>query len=720
MESKLTALYELGQRLVLLRDAEQIAEAVLDIAARVLDCQDSNFFLVDDACQKLCVIARRGQLEDDDGLRLPLDGERGITVAAARTGEPVYVPDVRRDPRYVDSGLGARSELVVPVQIEGRVLGVLNVESTRLDAFSQADRVLLSILADEAALALENARLWAEERRRAEEMTILSELTRQIGASLELETTLQTIVSTAAELIPCVLAEISLWDERTEMLTLHAIQCELDRAFPIGQSFPPGEGYTGWIVRHRTPLLVPDVDARDDVQPHLLPGEHPFKAYAGIPLLVDDRLIGALVLIHERAGAFGEHDLNLLKSLGGQAAAAIRNARLYEEVAHRHEELAALFAVGEAVNRPGELHEILEEGLKQSLAVTGLEMGALALRDQQSDRLELYCQAGMSAGFVTWLSEHLKEKSDEVWPGGRDLDVEAIPLDNTSVPAQLRQEGIRLTADVPLFAEGKFVGILSVATRTAHSFTADERSLLQAIGHQLGTAIANARLRQEALAAERLAAVGRVAASVAHDLRSPLGGILRSAEFLARPELSPDTRQKLSRAVASLAHRLMNTSQEILDFARGESLPLRPTPCLLSEFLNEVLAVLEIDFSDRGIEVGHDFGYQGSVVMDADRMAQVVYNIATNARDAMPQGGTFSVTTRQIGERVELRFTDTGPGIPEAFRDRIFDPFFTYGKREGVGLGLAIARRIVEDHGGELRVESGDEQGATFVVVLPV
>jgi signal transduction histidine kinase len=227
-------------------------------------------------------------------------------------------------------------------------------------------------------------------------------------------------------------------------------------------------------------------------------------------------------------------------------------------------------------------------------------------------------------------------------------------------------------------------------------------------------------LRKEALSAERLAAVGRVATSVAHDLRSPLGGILRSAEFLAYPELSPDTRQRLSQAIISLARRLMNTSQEILEYVRGEALPLKRIPCSIAEFLDEVLAVLEVDFCDRGIEVVRDYGYSGEVVMDADHMAQVVYNIAANARDAMPQGGTFKVTTCRCEEQVEIHFSDTGPGVPEDLRVRIFEPFFTYGKREGAGLGLSIAQRIVDEHHGQMWMKSGDEQGATFVVSLPL
>jgi signal transduction histidine kinase len=183
--------------------------------------------------------------------------------------------------------------------------------------------------------------------------------------------------------------------------------------------------------------------------------------------------------------------------------------------------------------------------------------------------------------------------------------------------------------------------------------------------------------------------------------------------------LSAGTRRKLSQAVVSLARRLINSTQEILDYVRGGPLPLQREPCSLPAFLDQVLPVMEVDFADCGIEVVRDCAYAGSVVMDADRIAQAVYNIAANARDAMPHGGSFTVTTRQVGARIELAFADTGPGVPQGLEERIFEPFYTRGKREGAGLGLAIARRIVEEHGGELRLERSSDRGAVFVVSLP-
>ena len=720
MDTKLTALYDLGQKLILLRDARQIAETVLEIAERVLDFQDSDFWLVDQAQRKLYVVANHGHMQSYDDPHLSLDGEQGVTVAAARSAQPVYVPDVRLDPRYIYSGFSAVSELAVPVQIEDRVLGVVNVESTQRDAFSAGDQELLAILASQAALALENARLHEEEHRQAEEMRILNQLSRRMSASLDLQATLEAIVAAADELIHCDLAEVSLWDEGTQLLTLQAIRCEPDRSLPVGCSYPKGEGYTGWLVEHRQPLLVPDVDARHDIHIHLLPGERPFKAYAGVPLLAGEELVGTLVLVANTAGAFSPADMRLLQALAHQAEVAIHNARLYAQEAHRRQELAALYAVAETINQALDLDQILEEGLKQAMAVTGLEMGAIALQELPSHTLVLKSHHGMSLNFLNWLQERLGKKSLEECSAEEEIHISEIPQYCPQVPASVQEEGIHLTADIPLFAERELVGVLTVATRKTRSFTPEERSLLQAVGHQLGTAIANARLRQEALTAARLAAVGRVATSVAHDLRSPLGGILRSAEFLARPELSPRTRQKLSQAIVSLARRLINTTQEILDYVRGGRLPLRRKPCALPDFLDEVLAVLEVDFSDRGIEVVRDCGYDGSLVMDTDRVAQVIYNIAANARDAMPRGGTFTVTTREAGGRVELRFSDTGPGVPPELSDRIFEPFFTYGKREGAGLGLSIARRIIQEHCGELWMEGDEGRGATFIVSLPL
>ena len=898
MEYQIAAVYELGQRLILLHEPRQIAEAVLEIAGKVLDFQDCDFLLVDEVHRELFIAARHGQRKGGEDLRLPLEGEKGITVIATNKRQIIYIPDVRRDSRYVSTGFPAISELAVPVQIEDHVLGVINVESTQLDAFNLTSQELLSILASQAALALENAHLHYEEHRRAEELALVNRIARRVNANLDLQATLDAVVEAVVEIVPCSLAEISLWDQEQGMLSLQALRSTPERAFPVGQVSPPGKGYTAWVVRHKQPLLVPDVAAREDIQPDLFPGELPFAAYLGLPLMAGEHLIGALVLVHDQANTFSEKDLHLLESLSEQAAAAICNARLYKELNGLYEEtqrqahklaalnavaavinqplslqeildraiakvievmetegggirllnqetgelpiaashglspaliqsthsirlgegivgdvaqsgqpqvikdmshdpriipssilakegfntfavvplrakdriigtlgvvtrqerdfipedmeiltavgdqigvavenarlytdlarhvrqLEAIHAVAEVVNRTEELDQILKEGLKQILAVTGMEMGAIALTNPENQILSIQACQGISRDFVSWLGEKLKTKplEPDTWPEDLDFYFEEPLLVYPTLPKQVLEEGLRLYAEIPLFAEGDLVGVLIVATHGSHSFTTDEKVLLTAVGHQLGIAIADARLRQEALVAERLASIGRVATSVAHDLRSPLGGIQRSAEFLTRPELPSATRQKLSKSIASLSRMLINTSQQILDYVQNERLTSTRAPSRLTEFLNEVLSVLEIDFSDQGIEVEKKLRFRGEVRLDGDRMAQVIYNIASNARDAMPEGGIFKVSTRKLEDQVELVMSDTGPGVPQELSERIFDPFFSFGKRQGVGLGLAIVKRIVEEHGGTIRLKSAKGWGATFVITLPL
>ncbi len=165
LESVSATIREMGQALVLSRDESQIAEVVVSAAERLLDFRLCGLWLVDQEKKLLVRQAATAAVEAIAPRSLPLDGERGITVAVARSGQAIYVPDTQQDPRYIESGFGSRSELCVPLKVGNRVLGVLNAESTKPNDFDQADRRLLSSLADQAALALENARLFGETRR---------------------------------------------------------------------------------------------------------------------------------------------------------------------------------------------------------------------------------------------------------------------------------------------------------------------------------------------------------------------------------------------------------------------------------------------------------------------------------------------------------------------------------------------------------------------------
>lgn len=174
LEAKLATIYALGRELVLSRDEIQIAQAVVNAAEQVLEFQLCHLWLIDESGKTLVCRAYAPLKEPPAVSQLPLDGPYGITVAVARSGEAVYLPDVNQDTRYVSAHPQTRSELCVPLKIKGQVIGVLNAESEKLDAFDRDDRRLLAALADEAALAIENARLFRVIQRQRERLRALA------------------------------------------------------------------------------------------------------------------------------------------------------------------------------------------------------------------------------------------------------------------------------------------------------------------------------------------------------------------------------------------------------------------------------------------------------------------------------------------------------------------------------------------------------------------
>ena len=168
-------------------------------------------------------------------------------------------------------------------------------------------------------------------------------------------------------------------------------------------------------------------------------------------------------------------------------------------------------------------------------------------------------------------------------------------------------------------------------------------------------------------------------------------------------------------------------TQGLLDYSRG-TMKLQPQEVQIVDWLESVLRPLREDLARSQVKVATDLNYRGPARLDPDRMRRVLNNIAGNARDAMPEGGTFTVTTRVGDGFWELELKDTGRGIPQALRSRIFEPFVTSGKDHGTGLGLAIVREIIQGHGGEISVhsrvvdeeEEGHGPGTAFLITMPI
>lgn len=226
------------------------------------------------------------------------------------------------------------------------------------------------------------------------------------------------------------------------------------------------------------------------------------------------------------------------------------------------------------------------------------------------------------------------------------------------------------------------------------------------------------RLEHELHQHEKLAGMGRVVASIAHEIRNPLGIIRSSAELLLkRPSSSDPVTARILQAIYDEAKRLSQTVNDFLDYARPRQ--PRQDPVETDAVLDRVLGFLEGELTRREVTVAREAEPGITVSGDGDLLYRAFYNIMVNALQAMDGPGSITVTSRRDGDAVELAFRDSGPGFDPANRERLLDPFFTT-KDDGTGLGLPIVNSIVTSHGGSLRIDNAPEGGAVVYVRLPL
>ncbi|MGD8895038.1 MAG: HAMP domain-containing sensor histidine kinase [Acidobacteriota bacterium] len=284
---------------------------------------------------------------------------------------------------------------------------------------------------------------------------------------------------------------------------------------------------------------------------------------------------------------------------------------------------------------------------------------------------------------------------------------------------------------VPLLARSGLAGtlILGDARRRRAPVSPTEAPVVSLIASRAALAIENNTYQKELIASERLAALGTMAGMLVHDFRGPMTVIRGYAETLQAPGLPDDEIAARAGLIIEAVDRLERMTTETLDFTRGaERLVLRPVPVTL--LLLDLAAGIEEELP--GLEVVQDVSLPRGLRMDldVDKLRRAVSNVAANARDAMNGRGRLHLRARvergggeNPADVLVLFLADEGPGVAPEIRERLFQPFVTGGKRGGTGLGLAVARRFVEDHGGSLELHDDaapEVSGAHFRLVLPL
>jgi len=548
------------------------------------------------------------------------------------------------------------------------------------------------------------------------------------------------------------------------------IACQLGFPKPILLELPldgTKKGITVRAANTRKPILVSDVRKdRDYVE-----GVSGIRSELAAPVVAEDKVLGILDVESRKSGAFDEKDVTLLQILASHAATAISNLARRQVIEKRSGQMASLMKSSAEMIHSMDLRQRLQT-TAEAIGELGWRRVVISARDENLDiaNPEDIVTVGLTDEEREFL--WINRRSGHVWRERFGPEYERFKIgefyhlpwsdpwvrkrfSKGTIPSKLTPEQMvdwdpqdLLYAPLRL-ADGRIVGVVSIDDPLdGKRPTKESLAPLELFLHQAAVAIENAKLIQQLneakkqieehadqlelkvkqrtqelmeaqnrlLKSERLAAIGEIAAMVGHDLRNPLTGIAGATYYLKMktgPKMNKKTREmlKLIEEDIEYSNKIIN---DLLEYSREMQLEL--TEITPKKIMKEALSLVEVP---KNIQVSDSTRTKPKIKVDMEKMKRVFVNIIKNAIDAMPKGGKLTIKSKKTRGNLEIAFTDTGTGMPKDTVEKLWTPLFTT-KAKGMGLGLAICKRVIEAHGGSISAESTIGKGTTFTVMIPI
>ena len=734
-------------------DIKPVLDTVAAHAARICHAQIVDIALAEGPL--LRIVASVGDAGHVLGQELPLDRSTGSGRSIVDRA-PVHVVDMQQAGNEFPLGselarkYGIRTILGVPLLREGRALGSIMARRGEVRRFEDKDVALLKTFADQAAIAIENARLFNETKEALERQTATAEILKVISASpTDVQPVFDAIAERAAVLCGAKIGVVTKFDgELLHLVAFYGASPDLVEPIRAGYPVRPGgDTVTARAVRDCAPAQIPDLLADPDYVPKQQSLRAGYRSNVAVPLLREGKVIGALSVARAETGVFSEREVGLLQTFADQAVIAIENTRLFNELEARTQaltksvrQLTALGEVGQAIGSTLELETVLKTIVTHAVKLSGVHAGIIYEYDETRNAFDLRA----SEGFAEESLAGLREAPIRVGVGavGRAVATRtptAVPDTHApDYPRRFRQlldrQGFRAVLAVPLTREERTIGALMVVRKSPGAFAPEIVELLGTLATQSALAIQNAHLYREIEQKSReLETASRhksqFLASMSHELRTPLNAILGFNEMILDQvygEVPPDVQEPLQNIQSSGKH-LLGLINNVLDLAKIEAGRME---LALSDYsVQDTVASVHSTLKPLAAEKGLDFVAEVPADIppahgDPGRVAQCLMNLAGNSLKFTKQGRVAIAVARSDGL---LRFSvaDTGIGIPA---DKIASLFTEFKQTDatiaseygGTGLGLSITKKFIEMHGGKIWVESEPGKGSTFLFEIPL
>lgn len=764
---QLIALNQASQAVTASLELDQVLTEVVLLTSEVVMSDCSSVVLVDEAGQM-------GKSAENVSGVPAIEyrvREDGFTAWIVRSGQPIVIDEISEDgsispglpegaPRSANPYLveaGIKSFAGLTLRVKDNLLGVLFLHSFHPGNFRD-QLPLLTTFANQAAIAIENARLYEKEHKQTAQLAVVNQVARKAVSILDPDQLLQEIVTDIQEGFEYHNVVVLLLDENTNELGSQAIAGGFVDVAPPNYHHAMGEGIIGEVAKTGQPLLINDVSQ----DPRYIVGfleEVPTKSEMCVPLKVTDQVIGVLDVQETRLNAFDETDLMAMETLADQIAIAIKNARLYEEVQHelaertraeeevlrRNRELALLNRVIAASAVSLEPEPILEIVCRELAQVFDVPQAAAMLFNEKKTSAVVvaeYLTEGRPAAWGQKIPVKNNPAFQHLLTLKAPLSIDDAQNDPRLAPIHqlIRQRGAISLLLVPLVIKGEVLGNLELDTIEPHHFSTEEVSLAWSVADQVAGALGRARLDQEHRQlegqfrqAQKMEAIGRLAGGMAHDFNNLLTVIIGYSELLLHRHIDRnDPRYKDIEQIHKAAEQAAALTRQLLAFSRQQV--IRPKVLdinIIIADMNQMLRRLISEDIDLIITPNPAPGY---VKVDPGQIEQIIMNLVVNACDAMSQqGGKLTIKTTNInldenyagrhiglkpGPYVTLTISDTGGGMDAETLSHVFEPFFTT-KDKGTGLGLATVYGIVQQNKGHISVSSHPGQGTTFTIYIP-